>query len=70
MPTRPAAIDAISKLTKQKQPTPNNTAPPSLLNRIVSPPPPQPLPSSVPSASDAVIARCHSCGDKCQVIVS
>jgi hypothetical protein len=62
MPTRPAVIDAISRLAKEKQGTPNNIAPPSLFNTIVSP-------SSVLSASDAVIARCHSCGTKCQVIV-
>jgi hypothetical protein len=63
MPTRPTVIDTISRLAKQKQATPNNTAPPSLFNTIVAP-------SSVPSAPDAVIARCHSCGNKCQVIVS
>jgi hypothetical protein len=67
-------MDSIPRFAKQKQSTPNNAAPPSLLNKIVSPPPPlsplPPPPSSVPSISDAVIARCHSCGNKCQVIVS
>jgi hypothetical protein len=57
MPTRPAVIDALPKLAKQKQPTLNHAAPPSLLTTILSPPPP-PLPPP------------HSCGNKCQVIVS
>jgi hypothetical protein len=65
MPTRPSVMDVIPRLAKQKQSTPL----PSLFNTIVSPPPPPP-PVAVPSASDAVIARCHSCGNKCQVIVS
>jgi hypothetical protein len=74
MPTRSTMIDSIPRSAKQKQLTQNNAAPPSLLNTIVSPPPPPPAPasrpSSVPSVPDAVIARCHSCGNKCQVIVS
>ncbi|CAF1350871.1 unnamed protein product [Adineta steineri] len=77
MPTRPPAADIMPRLAKQKVPITNNTPPPpppSLLNTIVSPPPPpppplQPAPTSISSASDAVIARCHSCGNKCQVIV-
>jgi hypothetical protein len=76
MPTRPPVIDSISKFAKQKQSTPINAPPPSLLTTIVSPPvqqPPPPPPSrppSTPSVPDAVIARCHSCGNRCQVIVS
>ncbi|CAF3916518.1 unnamed protein product [Rotaria sp. Silwood2] len=61
MPTKPTVIDSVPKVIKQQQSTSNNTVLPSLLNTIVSPP------SS--SISDAVIARCHSCGNKCQVIV-
>ncbi|CAM4791122.1 unnamed protein product [Rotaria magnacalcarata] len=63
MPTRGTIVtDNLSKIVKQ-QPIPNNTPLPSLLSKIVTPPPP------TPPNSDAVIARCHSCGNKCQVIV-
>ncbi|CAF0925949.1 unnamed protein product [Rotaria sordida] len=70
MPTKPTVMDGVPKITKQQQQqsTSNNTVLPSLLNTIVTPPPP-PSSSSSSSVSDAVIARCHSCGNKCQVIV-
>ncbi|CAF4492128.1 unnamed protein product [Rotaria sp. Silwood1] len=72
MPTKPTVMDGVPKVIKQQQQqqqqqqsTSNNTTLPSLLNTIVSAP--SPSPSS--SVSEAVIARCHSCGNKCQVIV-
>ncbi|CAF1173215.1 unnamed protein product [Adineta ricciae] len=75
MPPRSSATENLSKLVKLKTFLGSSTPPPSLLNGIISSPvttptpPPPPPPIQLSSASEAVIARCHSCGNKCQVIV-
>ncbi|UJR35742.1 hypothetical protein I4U23_028491 [Adineta vaga] len=78
MPPRSSVADIMPRLAKQKISITHSTPPPSLFNAIVSSPAPLPPPAPAPaptvstqslSVSDAVIARCHSCGNKCQVIV-
>lgn len=62
MPIR--STNATENAPKISKPSVSNTTGlPSLLTTIVTPPPP-------PSMSDMVVARCHSCANKCHVTVS
>jgi hypothetical protein len=81
-PVRSSMEEMKPSLTKTKTNVSNGAPPPSLLQTVVPPIvasllPPGPVSTVVTSnsmnmltPSDAVIARCHSCAEKCQVIVS